>query len=132
MTGAPLVLVVDDDDSVRRSLSRLLSAAGYRVETFAGASELLARAAPRQPACALVDVRMPEVSGFELVEALNASHPDVAVVFISGHGDIPMAVRAIKAGASDFLTKPFDESALLAAVDQAIATSRERLAARGD
>ena len=128
MAEAALVLVVDDDDSVRRGLARLLTAAGYRVEAYAGAAELLARDVPKQPACALVDVRMPEVSGFELIEALSASHPGLAVVFISGHGDIPMAVRAIKAGACDFLTKPFDETALLAAVDQAIAVSRQRLA----
>jgi FixJ family two-component response regulator len=111
---------VDDDSSVRRGLARLLTAAGYRTETFADAAELLGRERDG-PACVLLDVRMPDVSGFDLLDVLKASRPELVVVFVTGHGDIPMAVRAIKSGASNFLVKPVDEAALLAAVAQAIA-----------
>jgi FixJ family two-component response regulator len=118
------VLVVDDDLSVRRSVARLLKAFGYRTETFASAREFLASARIDPPGCLLLDVRMPEMSGFDLFEHLKAAGHDLPVIFITGHGDIPMAVRAMKAGACDFLVKPFDERALLGAVEQAIAQSR--------
>jgi two-component system, LuxR family, response regulator FixJ len=121
-----VVFVVDDDPSVRRSLARLLKALGFQTETFASAWEFLAREPFEGPSCLLLDVRMPELSGFDLFERLKAAQREVPVIFITGHGDIPMAVRAIKAGAVDFLAKPFDEEALVAAVQQAIGESRER------
>ena len=118
------VFVVDDDASVRRGLERLLRSAGHRVETFASAREFLARDQYPRPGCLLVDVRMPDQSGFDLHEALLASGHDLPVIFITGHGDIPMAVRAMRGGAVDFLTKPFDDQTLLDAVRKA--TSRDR------
>jgi FixJ family two-component response regulator len=117
------VFVVDDDLSVRRSLARLLKAFGYRTETFASAREFLESARIDRPGCLLLDVRMPEVSGFDLFEDLKAAGHTLPVIFITGHGDIPMAVRAMKAGAWDFLAKPFDERALLGTIEQAIAHS---------
>jgi FixJ family two-component response regulator len=115
------VLVVDDDVSVRRALERLLRAAGYAVETFASATEFLSRANAgpeclRGPACLVLDVRMPGQSGVDLYETLAGRGADVAVIFITGHGDVPMAEKARKAGAVDFLAKPFTEAALLAAI----------------
>lgn len=123
---ASLIYVVDDDVSVCRSLARLLRTAGYDVQTFAGARDLLERGFHTEPSCLLVDYRMPEASGFDLFEGLKANGCEVPVIFISGHGDIPMAVRAMRSGASNFLVKPFDEDALLEAVEQAIAVRRSQ------
>ena len=120
------VLVVDDDASVRRGLGRLLRAAGYRVELFASAQEFLERGDPAGPRCLVLDVRMPGQSGLELHEQLVAAGRDIPVIFITGHGDIPMAVQAMKAGAADFLAKPFDDAVLLTAVEQALARDRRR------
>jgi FixJ family two-component response regulator len=127
VTDIQTVCVVDDDHSVRRSLARLLRAAGYRAESFASAVEFLASIPCDGPACALVDVRMPDVSGFDLFQQLQERCPGMPVVFITGHGDVAMAERAIKAGAGDFLVKPVDEAVLLAAVAQALEASRARL-----
>jgi FixJ family two-component response regulator len=127
----PTVFVVDDDASVRRSLARLLKSFGFCTETFASAREFLDRAPFDGPSCVLVDVRMPELSGFDLFERLKAAGHAAPVIFITGHGDIPMAVRAIKAGAADFLVKPFDERTLVNAVEQAIAQARARSGVRG-
>ena len=132
MSGEPpTVFVIDDDPSVRRSLARLLKTFGFRAEAFASASEFLGRDAFDGPACLLLDVRMPKVSGFDLFEQLKSSHRELPVIFITGHGDIPMAVRAMTEGAADFLAKPFDEQALVTAVEQAIAQSTVRLRDRG-
>ena len=125
IAGAPIVFIVDDDLSVRRSLARLLTTFGYATETFANAREFLERGPVDGPGCLLLDVRMPAESGFDLFERLKSAGRDLPVIFITGHGDIPMAVRAIKAGAVDFLVKPFDEDALVNAVEQAIAQSRK-------
>jgi FixJ family two-component response regulator len=114
------VFIVDDDASVRRSLARLLGAFGFRAETFASAREFLARGPAEGPSCALVDVRMPELSGIDLFERLRDIGHDVPVIFITGHGDIPMGVWAMRAGAADFLSKPLDEHALVGAIEQAI------------
>jgi FixJ family two-component response regulator len=122
-----VVFVVDDDSSVRQSLARLLRAAGYQAESFASAGEFLARGWCDGPGCALIDVRMPDVSGFDLFQQLQERCPGLSVVFITGHGDVAMAERAIRAGASDFLVKPFDEAALLEAVEKALAASRARV-----
>ena len=121
-----MVFVVDDDLSVRRGLDRLLRVAGHRVETFASAREFLDKFGDRRPACLLLDVRMPGQTGLDLQETLKAAGCDIPIIFITGHGDIPMAVRAMKAGALDFLTKPFDDEALLAAVEQGLAQDRQR------
>ena len=112
----PLVLVVDDDASVRRALARLLATAGYAVQTFASARAFLERENPDEPVCVVLDVRMPGQDGLDLYQTLVESGRDVSAIFITGHGDVPMAVRAMKAGAVDFLAKPFTEAALLAAI----------------
>ena len=121
MTAAPaLVSIVDDDASVRKGLARLVKAAGYAVETFASATEYLARPRPEEPCCLLLDVRMPGLSGLELQEALTRTGRRVSIVFISGHGDVPGSVKAMKSGAVDFLTKPVDDRELLGAIERAV------------
>ena len=114
------VYVVDDDVSVRRGLERLLRSVGHRVVTFGSAREFLEHGAVVHPSCLVLDIRMPGQNGLDLHESLVASGRDIPVVFITGNGDIPMAVRAMKAGAVDFLAKPFDDKELLDAVHQAI------------
>jgi len=116
-----VVFVVDDDPSVRKALGRLLRAAGFRAEAFATADEFLRRPAPEAPACVILDVQLPGPSGLDLQRALAERDADLPVVFITGYGDIPTTVRAMKAGAVDFLPKPVDDGALLAAVRQAVA-----------
>jgi FixJ family two-component response regulator len=118
-----LVAIVDDDLSVRRGLERLLRSAGYQVETFASARAFLARGRSFRPDCLVVDVTMPGESGFHLHDELLAQQRDVPVVFITGHGDEAMAARAIKAGAKDFISKPFEDAVLLRAVERATAES---------
>ena len=116
----PRVFVVDDDESVRRSLRRLIKSAGYDVETFESANEFLAFDLYDGPCCLILDVRMPDLTGLDLQEELNNAHLDLPIIFITGHGDIPMSVKAMKAGAMDFLPKPFEDQQLLDAVHQAI------------
>ena len=123
---AETVYVVDDDPSVRRGLERLLRAAGYRVEVFASGGEFLLCDPNALRGCVLLDVRMPQLTGLELRDALAAAGCEMPIIFITGHGDIPMAVHAMKAGAVDFLTKPFEDTALLDAVEQALARDRAR------
>lgn len=118
---APMVFVVDDDASVRKSLGRVISEAGYRVQTYASPSEFLARSAEPGPSCLVLDVRMPGVTGLELQRTLAGAKHEVPIVFITGHGDIPMSVKAMKAGAVDFLTKPFAAKDLLDAIQRAVA-----------
>jgi FixJ family two-component response regulator len=118
-----MVCVVDDDMSVRRGLERLLRSAGYRVLTFGSAREFLDRRDTASLSCLVLDIRMPGQSGLDLQEALVATGQEVPVVFITGNGDIPMAVRAMKAGAVDFLAKPFDDKELLNAVREAVTRS---------
>ena len=120
------VVVVDDDASVRRGLERLLGCAGYNVESFASARDFLARGDYDRPGCLVLDVRMPGQSGLDLQRVLVESHHDIPIIFITGHGDIPMAVRAMKAGAVDFLPKPFDAQALLDAIERALVKDRQR------
>ncbi len=116
-----LIAVVDDDVSVRRALARLLRAAGYRTETFADAEAFLAHLATHRPACLILDVRMPGMSGLELHDHLIAERRAIPTVFITGHGDSRMAARAIAAGAAGFLLKPFEDEQLLEAVGGAVA-----------
>jgi FixJ family two-component response regulator len=126
------VFVVDDDASVRRGLERLLRAAGHRVECFASARDFLLRGQQELRGCLLLDVRMPEMTGLDLRDFLAELGRDIPIVFITGHGDIAMAVQAMKAGAVDFLTKPFDEGVLLEAVAQGLARDRARHRARAE
>lgn len=114
------IAVVDDDASVRRSLNRLLRAAGYSVETFDSAETFFAAQPLDVFACAVLDVQMPGLSGLDLQSKLRIAEPAPAVIFLTGHGNIPMSVEAMKHGAVDFLTKPVDESRLFPAIDQAL------------
>ena len=118
---APMVFVVDDDPSVRRSLTRLLTSAGYTVEAFASAKEFLAREPYAGPCCLVLDVRMPGLSGLELQETLAAAGRRMSIVFVTGHIDVPMSVRAMKRGAADLLTKPVDDKDFLAAIHRCLA-----------
>ena len=116
-----LVFVVDDDASVRKSLARLVKAAGYEAETFASVRDFLARRSYYGPCCLVLDVRMPGLTGLDLQEALRAAGQRLSIVFITGYRDVPASVKAMKGGAVDFLTKPVDEGTLLAAIQQAVA-----------
>ena len=122
----PIVFLVDDDPSVRRGLDRLLRAAGHRVETFTSAKEFLERSEHDGPQCVVLDVRMPGQGGIELHEQLVASGRDIPVIFITGHANVPTAVRAMKAGAVDFLSKPVDDVDLLGATGLALERDRRR------
>jgi FixJ family two-component response regulator len=124
------VYVIDDDLSMRRALYRQLYAAGYRVETFASAEDYLERARPHGVACIVSDIRMPGLTGLDLQTFLAQAKRNVPIVFVSGHGDIPTTVHAIKAGAVGFLAKPFTRAELLAVVAEAMARSRAIEAAR--
>jgi FixJ family two-component response regulator len=123
----PLVFVVDDNPSVRTSLGRLLASAGYTVEAFGSAREFLARERPEGPCCLVLDVRMPGLTGLELQEALAAAGRRMSIVFVTGHADVPMSVKAMKGGAVDLLTKPIDQEDLLAAIARAVAKDAEDL-----
>ncbi|HXJ83342.1 MAG TPA: response regulator transcription factor [Candidatus Methylomirabilis sp.] len=122
---APLVFVVDDDPSVRKSLARLIATDGYKVETFASAREFLARPLPEGPCCLVLDVRMPGLTGLALQEALAASRNRLSIVFITGHGDVASTVKAMKGGAIDFLTKPVNARVLLSAIERGVSTDRQ-------
>ena len=124
------VLIVDDDDSVRRGLERLLGANGYRTQTFASARQLLERAADAEGSCLILDLQMPEMDGMEVQQRLLDADLDVGIVFLTGHGDVPTGVQAMKQGAVDFLTKPVDEEALLSAVRAALTRQSDRRAAK--
>ena len=123
-TKAPTVFIVDDDASVRRALTRLLNAAGYPTEAFASAEDFLTHSHFDSPGCILLDVRMPGLDGLELQQALATGDRKLPIVFITGHGDIPMTVRAMKAGAADFLPKPCNAEELLQIIAQALSKSQ--------
>jgi FixJ family two-component response regulator len=120
----PVVLVVDDDPSIRDALTSLIRSVGLRVETFGSAREFLTRQPPDAPGCLVLDVRLPGLSGLDLQRELAAAQITMPIIFITGHGDIPMTVQAMKAGAVEFLTKPFRDQDLLDAIAQAIARDR--------
>jgi FixJ family two-component response regulator len=131
MSAEPRVFVVDDDTSVRKAVSRLLGAHGFAVESFASAKDFMARGdLPDGSSCLVLDVRMPELDGLGLQERIGRAGLDVAIVFLTGHGDVPTTVRAMKAGAVDFLEKPFEADDLVAAVRRALAVSARTRAAR--
>ena len=122
----PMVFVIDDDDSLRKSLGRMLDAAHYSVELFESASEFLSRPAHPGPSCVIVDVQMPVLTGIELQNTLIQHGREEQLVFITGHGNIPMCAEAMKAGAVDFLPKPFKPKELLASVERALSRSAEQ------
>lgn len=122
---SPIVFVVDDDESVRSSLHFLLRTAGLASRAFGSASEFLTSYDPTQPGCLVLDVRMPGMSGLELQQELNLRGAIIPVIFITGHGDIPMAVEAMQQGAQDFLQKPFRDEDLIARVQRALAKDAE-------
>jgi FixJ family two-component response regulator len=126
MTEAIVIHIVDDDEPVRNALTRLLRSVGYGIRSHATASEFLKATLPDAPGCIVLDVRMPGASGLELQEHLNKIDFDLPLVLMSGHGDVPMSVRAMKAGAVDFLTKPFRDQDMLDAVGGAIELHRLR------
>jgi FixJ family two-component response regulator len=133
MTEAPAtIFLVDDDDSVLRGLGRLLRAAGYATKPFASPAEFLAQLPKDTPGCAVLDLRMPGLDGLELQQAMARNGCHLPVIFISGHGDVPASVKAVKAGAVDFLLKPFDEQQLLEAISQALAKDSAVRAARAE
>jgi FixJ family two-component response regulator len=119
-----IVLVVDDDLSFRRSVERLIRLAGFKVQAFVSAREFLAAKRPDVPSCLVLDVRMPGLSGLDLQRELAKAGAGIPIIFVTGHGDIPMSVQAMKAGAVEFLTKPFREKKLLDAIEQALKSDR--------
>ena len=130
--AGPTVFVVDDDASMREALSSLIRSVGLRVELFSSAREFLREKAPGGPACLVLDVRLPGLSGMDLQRELAAANNPIPIVFITGHGDIPTSVRAMKAGAAEFLTKPFREKDLLEAIAQAIERDARALEERAE
>jgi FixJ family two-component response regulator len=125
-----IVFVIDDDEAVRKSLKRLLMSADYASEVFKSANDFLARPANAGPSCVIVDVRMPGLTGIEFQEALIKRNREEQLIFVTGHGDIPMCARAMKAGAVDFLPKPIKSRELLQCVERALARSvKQRQAA---
>jgi FixJ family two-component response regulator len=122
--GEVIVAVIDDDPSVRRSLSRLLRSQGFGVETYASARGFLERVDCARLACLVLDIRMPGQNGLELQEVLTVAGHAIPIIFMTGHGDVPLAERAREAGAVDFLAKPFDEETFFSAVQRALARNR--------
>ncbi len=120
-----LVFVVDDDAPLRESLKNLIRSVGLRVETFASAQEFLSSARPDVPGCLVLDVRLPGPSGLDLQKRMADAEMEIPIIFITGHGDIPMTVQAMKAGAVEFLTKPFRDQDLLDAIQQALERDRK-------
>ena len=129
---SPVVFVVDDDISVRESLELLIRSAGWRPELFESSSEFLSQPRPPVPNCLVLDVNLPDLSGMDLQDMVSADRPEMPIIFITGYGDVPTTVKAMKAGAVEFLTKPFSEEALLAAIDQALERSRVAMAQEQD
>jgi FixJ family two-component response regulator len=129
-TAGTVVFVVDDDRSMREALSSLIRTLGLEVETFSSSKEFLRRIRPNGPACLILDVCLPGLNGLELQRELIAANNRIPIIFITGHGDIPMSVRAMKAGAVEFLPKPFRDQDLLDAVQQAVAIDGKALKQR--
>ena len=120
MENESVVYVIDDDASVRKSLERLIRSAGFDVETFASAQDFLSYHPPDHPGCLVLDVKMPGITGLDLQEKLTAVHRPIPIIFITGFGNVPASVQAMKAGAVDFLEKPFEDETLLEAIRRAI------------
>jgi FixJ family two-component response regulator len=126
--ATPIVFVVDDDVSVRRSLELLIGSAGWKPETFASAQEFLSSPRVLAPSCLVLDVTLPDLNGLELQKRIAGDRSDMPIIFISGYGDVPMTVQAMKAGAVEFLTKPFSDDVLLTAIQHALERSSTALA----
>src|SRR6266853_5398852 len=124
--AAPIVFVVDDDPSVRRAIKRLIGSEGLQVELFGSAQEFLKSRRPDAPSCLVLDIKLPGISGLDFQPQLAAAGIRIPIIFITGHGDIPMTVRAMKAGAVEFLTKPFRDRDLLDAIQLALERDRTR------
>lgn len=119
----PIVFVIDDDVSVRESLKLLIDSAGWRAETCASAAAFLSKPRVAVPSCVILDMSLPDLDGLEVQRRIADERPDLPIIFITGHGDIPMSVRAMKAGAVEFLTKPFGDTVVLSAIDGALEQS---------
>jgi FixJ family two-component response regulator len=132
MSDEAIVFVIDDDESIRESLQSLIRSVGLKVQTFASAHEFLRSERPDVPACLILDVRMPGLSGLDLQRDLGEANIHLPIIFITGHGDIPMSVRAMKAGAVEFLTKPFRDQDLLDAIQQALDRDRRARSQQAD
>jgi FixJ family two-component response regulator len=132
LPATPDVFLVDDDPSVRRALARLIKSAGHQVQTFSSAQEFLGTRAGGEAACLVLDVRMPGLTGIELQRQLQTLNRNVPIVFMTGHGSIPMSVQAMKAGAVDFLPKPVKDTDLLRAIEQALARAVRDRAERNE
>jgi FixJ family two-component response regulator len=126
MSDPPLVYLLDDEPGVLKALTRLLGAQGFRVQSYGSARELFAALQPDEPACLVLDLAMPEMDGLAVQERLRSGDHPIGIVFLSAHGDLPQGVRAIKAGAEDFLTKPVDAAELVPAIRAALARSADR------
>src|SRR2546423_174782 len=122
----PIVFIVDDDDSLRQAVGRLVRSIGLEVEMFASAREFLAHKLPDAPCCLVLDVRLPGLSGLDFQAELAKANIHIPIIFMTGHGDIPMTVKAMKAGAVEFLTKPFRDQDLLDAIQIALEQARAR------
>ncbi|WP_422777664.1 response regulator transcription factor [Pseudomonas mediterranea] len=132
MNNTPIVFVVDDDISVRESLELLIGHAQWRPQLFESAQAFLAQPRPAVPSCLVLDINLPDLSGLDLQNAIAADRPMIPIIFITGYGDVPRSVRAMKAGAVEFLTKPFDDEVLLSAIADALECSRSALSREGD
>jgi FixJ family two-component response regulator len=131
-SDAPTVFVVDDDPSIRASIQGLLKSANLRSESFGTAEEFLRSKRPEAPSCLVLDVNLPGVSGLDFQRELGDAEIEIPIIFVTGHGDIPMTVKAIKSGAVEFLTKPFDDQNLLDAIHQALDRDRVRRRRQSD
>jgi FixJ family two-component response regulator len=125
--AAPVVYVVDDDISVRESLELMIVSAGWQPQTFASAQEFLSCPRIFAPSCLILDVNLPDLNGLDLQKRIAVDHTDMPIIFLTGYGDVPMTVRAMKAGAVEFLTKPFSDDVMLSAIRQAIERSAASL-----
>src|SRR5689334_5088262 len=132
VSPSSIVFVVDDDSLIREALRRLIRSVGLAVETFSSAQEFLQAKRPDAPSCLILDVRLPGLSGFDLQREMAEAQVNIPIIFITGYGDIPMSVRAMKAGAVEFLAKPFRDQDLLDAISQALERDRERRAQQAD
>ena len=130
--ASSIVFVVDDDSLIREALRRLIRSVGLEVKTFSSAQEFLQAERPDMPSCLILDVRLPGLSGFDLQREMAEAEVNIPIIFITGYGDIPMSVRAMKAGAVEFLAKPFRDQDLLDAISQAIERDRQRRAQQAD
>src|SRR6266704_3029419 len=130
--GAPTVFVIDDDAGMRAAIQGLLKSVGLRSESFGKAQDFLRSGRPDGPSCVVLDVRLPGINGLEFQRELAEAGLRIPIIFITGHGDIPMSVKAMKSGAVEFLTKPFDDQELLDAIHQALDRDKERRRQQGE